>query len=426
VVGGAVRDELLGLPPSDYDICTDATVGEIEDVFSNFALTKIGARFGTVCVAAGGASLEITTYRSDGEYLDSRRPESVVFCRSLKEDLARRDFTVNAMAYNPGSGYIDYFGGRRDLRARLIRCVGEPERRFGEDALRIMRALRLAAKLGFSLEDKTGLTMKAMRAGLRRISAERLRDELSGFIISAGSGSLLLRYREIFFEFIPELAPCDGFLQHNPNHDRDVLGHIAETVDRCGGSLTLKLAALLHDVGKPLCFVMERGRGRFPGHMEASAEIARRVLKRLRYPKKLVDDVCALVENHDKPYLGTPESARDWLGRLGRKNLFALIKLKRADCLAHAPCYHDRLRRIAGFRRAVVMALKRRDCYSLARLSVNGRDVNAALGLKPGRYTGEILKYLLRMVIDGKAENRREALLSLAREYRAEGRDSPP
>ena len=417
VVGGAVRDELLGRRPHDYDICTDALVEQMTEIFSDFTLVKSGARFGTLRVIINSNSLEITTYRSDGDYLDHRRPGSVEFGKSLKEDLARRDFTINAIAYNPKTGYVDYNNGQADLQSRVVRCVGEPSKRFSEDALRILRAVRFAAKLEFTVDARTEIAALDNKELLKNLSAERVRDELSGFIVCKNAGVLLLRYRELFFQIIPELAPCDGFDQHNPNHNHDVLGHIAETVNRIGPELVLRLAALLHDIGKPPCFTMDNGRGRFFGHMEVSAEMARGIMTRLHYSAKLIDTVCILVENHDKPYYNTPQSARRWLNRMGSKNVLYLVKLKKADCLAHDPSYHNRLYRIASFRRAVTEALQRNDCYSLSRLAVGGRDINSALGLEPGRYTGEILEHLLNLIIEGEADNNKQELMALAKEY---------
>ncbi len=417
VVGGAVRDNILGKTPKDYDLCTDATADQMTDIFAEFPLVKTGAGFGTVRVVMGQHMLDITTFRADGDYSDARHPDTVTFGNSLKEDLARRDFTINAIAYNPKEGYIDYFGGQADLQARVVRCVGDPKERFQQDALRILRAIRFAARLDFAIDAKTELAALDVRHSLRKLSAERVRDELSAFIVCKDAGVLLLRYRSIFFEIIPELAACDGFGQHNPNHNHDVLGHIAETINRADNELALRLAALLHDIGKPQCFTLEGGRGRFFGHMEVSAKMARDILARLRYPTKLIDTVCVLVENHDKPYQGTPHSARQWLGRLGSKNLFLLIKLRKADCLAHDPSYHNRLLRIAGFKRAVTAVLQRGDCYSLTKLAVNGNDVNRVLGISAGSETGAVLQYLLERVMVDQMCNNKKTLLAMAKDY---------
>ncbi len=418
VVGGAVRDELMNRAPHDYDLCTDARPAEIKRVFSDCGQVLSGEAYGTVRVLVGRQEVEITTFRRDGAYSDARRPDEVAFTPHLGEDLLRRDFTVNAIAYHPRTGYVDPCGGIADIRKRRIRAVGEPQLRFEEDALRILRGVRLCAQLGFSFEGRTEAAASQLRHSLRGLSAERVRDELFRFVMCRNAGGVLLRYKDIFFEIIPALRDCDGFAQHNPNHCYDVLGHTAETLNRAPRNLTVRLAALLHDIGKPRCFTQdETGRGRFWGHMEIGEEMAREILARLRCPKKLADTVSMLVLNHDKPYAATPASARYWLSRVGRKNIYLLIDLKKADCLAHARSYHDRLFRIYGFKREVQAALARGDCYSLSALAVKGGDVNAALGQRPGPQTGAVLEYLLGRVIDGSVENQKDALLALAKEY---------
>ncbi len=418
VVGGAVRDELLNRRPVDYDLCTNALPAAIREVFSDFKIVSGSDLYGTVSVLIGKQVIEITTFRRDGGYSDSRHPDSVCFTDNLQEDLARRDFTVNAIAYNPRAGFIDPFLGLGDIRRRALRTVGAPAQRFAEDALRILRGVRLSAKLGFALEQETEAAAFAAADSLRRLSAERLRDELFKFVVCKNAGSWLLRYKPVFFAVIPELRACDGFEQHNPNHAFDVLGHTAETINRASKNLTVRLAALLHDVGKPRCFSTdETGRGRFYGHMEIGAEMAREILTRLNCPEKLVDTVSLLVLNHDKPYSATPESARRWLSIMGRKNIFLLTDLKKADCLAHARSYHNRLFRVYGFKKEIQAALARGDCFSLHALAVKGSDVNAALGLRAGPETGRILQSLLDEVIEGRACNDRDELLALARQY---------
>ena len=418
LVGGAVRDELLLRTPNDYDLCTDALPAQIKEAFSDCKIVSTGEKYGTVTVFVGEHQAEVTTFRCDGDYTDNRRPDTVRFTPNLQDDLARRDFTVNAIARNPRTGYIDPFLGAADLRKKLIRAVGNPETRFSEDALRILRGVRFCAQLGFEFEKETGEAALRMRASLRNLSPERVRDELFRFLMCKNAGAELLKYKDIFFEIIPELRACDGFEQHNPNHSFDVLGHTAETINRSSRNLTVRLAALLHDIGKPECFTQdENGRGRFWGHMEVSEALTRQILTRLRCPAKLTDTVALLVLNHDKPYAATPASARFWLNRMGRKNIFLLTDLKKADCLAHARSYHNRLFRIYGFKREIQEALARKDCYNLYSLAVKGSDVNRALGLRPGPRTGEVLDYLLGRVIDGTANNDQEELLALAHEY---------
>lgn len=419
VVGGAVRDELMNRKPTDYDLCTNALPAAIIEIFQDQKIVSCAEAYGTVSVMIGKHTVEITTFRSDGGYSDSRHPDTVAFTNSIHEDLARRDFTVNAIAYSPSRGFVDPYLGLGDIRRRVLRTVGDPAKRFEEDALRIMRGVRLSAKLGFTMEPATEAAALDAREKLNSISVERVRDELFKFLTCHNAGDWLLRYKQIFFTVIPELEACDGFEQYNPNHAFDVLGHTAETVNRASKNLIVRLAALLHDIGKPRCLTRDdTGRGRFFGHMEIGAEMCREILVRLRCPSRLVETVSLLVLNHDKPYSATPVSAREWLAKMGRKNIFLLTDLKKADCLAHAKSYHNRLFRVYGFKREIQAALARGDCFSLHGLAVKGGDINGALSLAPGPETGKILQYLLSQVIAGKVENERDALIELARNYR--------
>ena len=418
VVGGAVRDFLLRRQPTDYDLATPARPEEVLRALAEFSPDGSNVRYGSVTIGEGRERVEITTFRVESAYSDMRRPDKVEFTRNLAEDLARRDFTINAIAYNPRTGYIDPYDGRGDIRRGLLRAVGDARESFSLDALRIMRAARFSAQLGFPLETATRAAASELKANLSRVSKDRLREELFSFVCGRHAGDALLGCKEIIFEVIPELAASDGFNQYNPNHCFDVLGHTAETLRRSNRGLTVRLAALLHDVGKPDCFTREEsGRGRFWGHMERGEELARVILSRLRCEQRLADTVCSLVLNHDKPYAPTPASAREWLAKMGSKNIFYLIELKRADCLAHARSYHNRLSRIYGFKREVVLALRRGDCYSLGALAVSGARLCEALDIKPGPEVGELLQRLLEAVIAGKIKNDAAELLKLAGEY---------
>ncbi len=424
VVGGAVRDTLLDKRPSDYDVATSAPPQDILRVFKGYKTVETGARFGTIGVLSQGHLVELTTFRRDGEYLDARRPETVSFTDELAEDLARRDFTVDAMALDENGALVDPFGGAADLAAGVVRAVGDPFSRFTEDALRILRGVRICARLGFDMDGPTKAAALRLAPSLTKISAERVRDELSKLLVCDDAARCLRDYDEILFAVIPELRACKGFEQHNPNHHLDVYGHILLTVQNVGKKPVLRMAALLHDVAKPRCFTMEGARGRFWGHMEESAADARVILERLRYPAKFIDTVCALVENHDKPHKPTPADARRWLSRLGAENTYLVIRLKYADCLAHDKSYHRHLPRLRAFKREVDAALKRGDCYTLSALAVNGRDVNGALGLAPSDKTGDILRALLDAVVDGNVANEKEPLLRLAKELSDGGADA--
>ncbi|MEG0751292.1 MAG: CCA tRNA nucleotidyltransferase [Oscillospiraceae bacterium] len=421
VVGGAVRDFLLRRKTSDYDLCTSARPEETMHVLGQFSPDGSAARYGVVSVGDGTKRVEITTFRREGGYVDGRHPESVEFTKNLAEDLARRDFTVNAVAYNPKTGYIDPFCGRDDIKRRIIKTIGDPYSSFSQDALRIMRAVRFASQLGFAIESNTRAAAENLADALEKISHERVRDELFRFVTGPRAGNALLQYRKIIFSVIPELERCDGFEQHNPNHNFDVFGHTAETLRRSSRALPLRLAALLHDIGKPLCFSTDaNGRGRFWGHMEKGAEISREILERLQCPQKLADTVCLLVESHDKPYSATPASARFWLNRVGRRNIFLLIELKKADCLAHAKSYHNRLARIYGFKREVLASLRRGDCFTLGALALSGGELCDALEMRPGPKVGALLGRLLEGVLDGSVNNDKDELIALAKIYKDE------
>ncbi|MEA4912167.1 MAG: HD domain-containing protein [Oscillospiraceae bacterium] len=416
VVGGAVRDLLLGCRPGDYDIAADAPPAQLKSIFSSFKTFDTGIRFGTVGVLCQGKVVEVTSFRRDGVYLDVRHPVSVRFTDDLTQDLARRDFTINAMAMAADGEVIDPFGGAADLKAGVVRAVGDPEQRFSEDALRILRGARFCSRFGFDMDEATKTAAFRLAPKLAEISAERLRDELLKLLAGDDAARVLLDYDEIVFSVIPELRACKGFDQHNPNHHLDVWGHIALTVRRVDKKQVLRMAALLHDVAKPRCFSMEGTRGRFWGHMEASAVDARVILERLHCPAKFTNTVCTLVEYHDKPYQATPADARRWLSVLGVENTYLVIRLKYADCLAHDRSYHRHLPRLRGFKAEVDAALRRHDCYCLSMLAVNGRDVNRALGWAPSDRTGVLLRALLDAVIDGSVANEREPLLRLAKE----------
>ncbi|MDO4566912.1 MAG: HD domain-containing protein, partial [Oscillospiraceae bacterium] len=391
---------------------------EIMRALAAFSPRGENARFGVVSVGEGERQVEISTFRLEGPYSDMRRPDRVEFTKNLADDLRRRDFTVNAIAYNPRTGYIDPYDGRGDLKRGVLKTVSDARESFSTDALRILRLARFYSQLGLKPEREALEAAKELKSGLNLISADRLREELFLFVTGAFAADALLDCREIIFEIIPELRACDGFEQHNPNHCCDVFGHIALTLRRCSPGLALRLAALLHDVGKPPCFSLdETGRGHFWGHMEKGEEMAREILGRLGCPQRLADTVCALVLNHDKPYAATPAGARQWLARMGSKNIFLLIDLKKADCMAHAKNYHNRLARVYAFKREVQLALKRRDCYTLSALAVNGAELCDALDIKPGPKTGTLLKKLLEAVIAGEAANNKDELIQLAENY---------
>lgn len=411
VVGGAVRDHVMGLPrPGDWDIATSALPKETEAVFSSFRVIETGLKHGTVTVLLDGEPLEITTYRVDGDYTDHRRPDSVRFTSSLEEDLARRDFTMNALAYRPDRGILDFHGGVDDIRRGLVRCVGDPDRRFGEDALRILRSLRFASTYGMTIEENTASAARRNRELLRHVAAERIREELTRLLCGRGAGGILLDFPHILAVPIPELAPMFGFPQHNPHHDRDVWAHTAAVVAASPPDPILRWAALLHDVGKPPCFSLgEDGVGHFYGHGEKSCELAGAILTRLRFDNDSRDAILRLIRYHDLPIAPEKKPVRRLVSRLGAQTVERLIQLHKADTLGQAPCCLYRLAVYDGVAAVLKELLEEESCFSLRDLAVDGRDM-MALGLE-GRQIGRALSACLAAVIEEALPNERNALL---------------
>ena len=428
LVGGCVRDSLLGRTPGDWDLATAALPEQTEAVFAGERMVETGRKHGTVTLLLEGLPLEITTYRTESGYADHRHPDAVAFTPSLEADLARRDFTVNAMARTRSGALIDPFGGQADLRAGIIRCVGEPAARFGEDALRILRALRFAAGLDFSLEPATAAAALALRQSLELVSRERCAAELSKLLCGPGARRILTEYWEIPAVVLPELAPMAGLDQHSPYHCYDVLEHSAAALEAVAPEKLLRWAALLHDVGKPACFTLDAaGRGHFYGHARRGAELARAALTRLRFDKDTVRRVSALVELHDYPIdppvepgtAGTPaldadRAIKKLIARLGEEDFFRLLALKRADALAHHPDYRGRSAACDRLEARARALLAEQACFSRKDLALNGRDL-LELGLPPGPELGRVLERLLEQVLSGALPNRRERLLAAAR-----------
>lgn len=419
VVGGCVRDSLLGRQPGDWDICTSARPEQMRALFADRQLVLTGEKHGTVGVVLHGKVYEITTYRLDGSYHDHRHPDRVRFVTELAADLARRDFTINAMAYAPGEGIIDLYGGRRDLAAGILRCVGNPARRFSEDALRILRALRFAARLQFTLEPATEEAALAARDTLQTVSAERVYAELDGLLSAPGAGTVLARYGEILAGAVPEVGPCMGCTQPGRWHCYDVWQHTAAAVtalDLHGqdtrGARVLCWATFLHDIAKPLCrTVGADGAAHFRGHNQRGAVVARTILRRLKAPSYLIEGVTSLIAIHDAPLPTADAAILKCLNRYGAIFLRRLCALKYADLDAHAHTPE-----VAG-RRADVTAfetrmteLARTGCYTMRQLAVNGADLMNA-GLPAGPLVGQMLHALLAAVMEGRIPNESTALL---------------
>ena len=409
-VGGCVRDSLLGRTPDDWDVATGALPEQVLTLFGDSALPT-GLRHGTVTVKTEGRHVEVTTYRLDGLYRDGRHPESVTFTRSLSEDLRRRDFTVNAMALDETGVLTDPWGGRDDCNARLLRCVGNPDERFGEDALRILRCLRFASVLGFSIEQVTAGSLRRNRELLRRIAPERIRTELTKLLCGDGAAAVLRGYPEVFGVFLPELSPLFGFDQKNRHHCYDVWEHTLHSLVEVEPDPVLRYTMLLHDIGKPRCFTLDRaGAGHFYGHPKVSFELADDILRRLRFDHTTRETVLRLIEWHDRDIPRTEKGVRRVLARLGEKDLRLLLLVKRADNLAQHPDFRGMQDEIGKAEALLDGLLAKDSCVSLRQLKVNGNDL-CFLGYQ-GPQIGAALNDLLRRVVDGELENDRDILLN--------------
>lgn len=408
-VGGCIRNFLLGTEPKDYDITTSARPDEIKQALDGFRIIETGIKYGTVTVISRGMPIEVTTYRIDGDYSDNRRPENVTFTTKLAEDLKRRDFTVNAMAYNTRTGIIDIFGGRSDLRNGVIRAIGVPDERFKEDGLRILRALRFASCCGLKIEPATAESIHRNRKLLENISGERIASEFSK-LICGECGNILREYYDVISVFLPEFAVCRGFEQHTKFHDRDVMEHIIGTVEAIEPRLELRLAMLLHDIGKPMYFTMgEDGVGHFKGHAKGSTAIAESFLKRLKYGNAVSESVCSLVQTHDIVIEDRENLIKRYLNRYGEDLFFDIIKVHIADNMAKAPECRERIKTYRAAAETAKKIIAEKQCFSLKQLAVNGRDI-MALGYE-GAEIGEKLEMLLELVIDGECENSKDALI---------------
>ena len=411
-VGGCVRDMLLGREPEDWDVTTNALPEEIMQVFGAHAFPT-GLKHGTVTVRTDCQSVEVTTYRVDGVYHDHRRTETVFFTRSLEEDLGRRDFTVNAMAMNLRGELRDPFGGQIDLREGVLRCVGEPDRRFQEDALRILRGLRFAAVLGIEIYPATAAAIHQNRSLLRDIAAERIQAELWKLLCGKKAAEVLRGYPDVIGVFWPEVLPMVGFDQRNHHHCYDVWEHTLHAVAAVPAEPVLRCAVLLHDIGKPNTFTVdEKGVGHFYGHGAVSRELADQMLRRLKCSTEFRETVVRLVEWHDRDIPRTDKSIRRALRALGEQDLRRLIEVKRADNLAQAPEFHDRQLEIDKAEQILEKLLAEDACFSLKQLAVNGKDLTE-IGLS-GPAVGKVLNALLDAVVNGELPNEREVLLDVA------------
>jgi len=417
VVGGSVRDALMTKTPDDYDICTSATPTETETVFSGYRFIETGLKHGTVTVLIDCYPLEITTFRIESGYSDGRHPDTVSFTRALADDLSRRDFTINAMAYSPKRGFVDLYGGLDDLRHRVLRCVGEPTLRFSEDALRIVRALRFASVLGFGIDPPTADAAIALAPRLSMVSSERIATELKKAVIGHRFPEVLLAFPSVFGEFLPELLPCVHYNQNNPHHDFDLLTHLAKTVNGLPKDPTLRLAGLLHDIGKPSTKSQDdEGISHYFGHSAKSAVMAEEALRRLKFSNAEITKIVTLIRHHDGVIEPSEKSIKRKIAKLGQDVFFDLLSLQRAD--------HDEAQKEnADFRqdydneifRIANDVISKKECLNTKQLEINGNDI-AKMGLI-GPQIGKMLAFLLDAVLDGEVENERDTLISYAKSH---------
>ena len=411
-VGGCVRDSLLGLTPHDYDLCTSAVPEQIRQVFAGYRLVLAGEKHGTVTVITEDGPVEITAYRLEGGYEDSRHPTWVKFVTDVEADLSRRDFTVNAMAYSPYRGFADPFGGRQDLQRRCLRAVGDANARFREDALRILRGVRFAVRYGLTPDAETEQAMKELAPNMDHLARERVFEELSR-LLPLVQAEDLLRFAPILTRAIPELSPMVGFQQHSPYHAYDVYTHTAHVTAAVPAQLPLRWAALLHDIGKPGTFYRdEAGRGHFPGHAQLGAEMADGILHRLKAPTALRQQVTGLIRHHMTPLEPDKRILRRRLGKFGIDGTLALLALQQADFCSKGTKEQTDL--FASVTELIRQIRQEDACLTLKDLAVNGGDL-IALGYTPGPKIRHCLQSLLERVQDETLDNSKEALLEAAR-----------
>ena len=410
LVGGCVRDAVMGITPHDYDITTNARPHQIIEIFGENHCSEYGRAFGTVGVKCGGAFAEITTYRTEKDYSDGRHPDTVEFADALADDLERRDFTWNAMAYSPKTGLFDPFDGRHDLQNGVLRCVGTAQARFHEDALRILRGLRFCARFGFTPEPLTAAAMRAGAFRLEMISAERVFSELCGMLMGEHVTQVLLEFPEVLSVRIPEISPCIAFSQHSRHHDFTVWEHTAYAVGKAPVELPVRLSMLLHDIGKPVCFSMDERGGHFKGHAEVSSAMADAILRRLKCDNRMRELVTKLVILHRD----IPDSiigVRKLLGELSYAEFMQFLEVLRADNAAKLrngmeEASAEKIRKAAEY---AEICRNNGICCRISELSVNGSDL-ISLGLQ-GKEIGNALRFLLDAVISERCDNKKEDLL---------------
>lgn len=417
IVGGCVRDILMGVTPHDYDITTNATPDQVKSCFIDNKVIETGIVHGTVTVLINDEAVEITTYRVDGEYKDNRHPDKVCFSTSIEDDVKRRDFTVNSIAYNPEKGFVDLYNGRQDIEKRIITCVGNPDERFNEDALRILRALRFSSVLGFEISNETAESIHRNKELINNVSPERIWVEFKKLLCGKNVHAIMSEYVDVIGVFMPEILDMVGFEQNNPYHCYDVFEHTLYAVDNAPDDVIIRLSALFHDIGKPASYTEDENGGHFYSHAKISEAMTEEVLTRLRCDNYTKQRVCTLVKHHDRQIDENKKAVKRLLLRLSFDVVRDLLALKRCDNLAQVPevraerCeYLDRIG-------ALVDEIESDGaCLSLRTLAINGNDLKS-LGIAEGRLVGEILNSALKMVVDENILNDKDELLKFAANF---------
>ena len=415
VVGGSVRDSIIGRPVHDWDICTPVPVPELQVTFEErgYKVIPTGIKHGTITVMVNGIGYEITTFRRDGEYSDGRHPDFVEFTSDLYEDLSRRDFTINAMAYNEEEGLIDPFNGLLDIEKRCIRCVGNAEDRFSEDALRILRAVRFASQLGFAPELYTEMNIHGMYKNLANVSIERINSEFCKIVSSDGFCSQMIFYYDVFLYIIPEIK--DLQLSHNnPYHIYNVWSHTVHAVRACkSNDLIVKLATFFHDIGKSHCYQDDEYDIRhFKGHSKVSADITDNIMKRLRFDNETREKVVQLVYYHDSTLEVGEKYVKRWLNKIGEEQFKRLLTLRRADISAQNPLYkEERIKKIDQIEKLLEKVLSEEACFFLKDLAVNGNDIMELFDIKSGKAVGHWLDLILDKVINEELKNDKDEII---------------
>ncbi|MVX66288.1 HD domain-containing protein [Clostridium chromiireducens] len=418
IVGGCVRDIILNKEPKDWDITTKARPEEVIRLFDKVILT--GLKHGTVTVVLDRENYEVTTYRTDGEYEDNRHPKEVEFVDSLKEDLARRDFTINAMAYNYKVGLIDYFEGAKDLKNKIIKTVGEPEKRFNEDSLRMLRAVRFSAQLDFNISENVLCSIKKLKNNIKNISRERIRDEFNKILLYNPRKIDILRECELLEFIIPEFKGTYNFNQNNPYHIHDLYSHTLLSIESIEPSLYLRLTMALHDLGKVISkSIDKKGISHYYGHGKESVRLSKEILKSLKYDNNSIEKILTLIQYHDCT-LKSKLSVKRMLNKIGEELLRDLIKVQRADILAQNPDYRwERLENLAEVEEKLNLIIAQKECFNLKDLKINGGDL-ISLGFVKGKEIGETLQKLLEIVIEYPELNNQQDLFEIAKKIKDE------